>query len=136
MEGDIFMKRKKLILLLVFALIISILSGCSEAPKAPEGVSQEFYDDMLDVLKKLEKTKDKESTNEENGKDIIDKYKKDKLWLQPKEQEIIDAIDDMHLMVRLYYASDTANDMIVKHDINLVAELMELDIDVDKLMKK
>ena len=46
--------NKRLILLLIFVLTMGILVGCSKSIKAPEGVDQEFYDDMIIILNKLE----------------------------------------------------------------------------------
>ena len=47
--------NKKLILMLILVLSISVLSGCNEQLKAPDGVDQELFDDMIVILGKLEK---------------------------------------------------------------------------------
>lgn len=48
------MKIKKFILLLICILIIITLVGCSK-PKAPEGFTQEFYDDIIKTCNDLYK---------------------------------------------------------------------------------
>ena len=123
--------NKKLILLLVLVLTISTLVGCKK--DAPSDVTQEFYDDMLDCFKKLEKHKD---DKEKNGSDKIKEYLDNKIWLTHAEQEIIEAIDDMYFDVWFYYNSKEPNIHMVKDKIRKVADLMEVEIKSDKFITK
>lgn len=128
--------NKKLILLIILVLIMGISVGCSKTPKAPEGVNQEFYDDMIDCLKKLEKHK---GDKEKNGIEVIKDYKDNKLWLTVKEEKIIEAVDDLYFSVWSYHIEEdtTSKDrLMLIDDINKVSELMELDIDTKKLAPK
>lgn len=124
---------KKLILVLILVLGIGILAGCSSQQKAPEGVSQDFYDDMVSCLKKITKHRD---NDEKNGIDIVKEYKENKLWLNATEKEIIGAVSDMYLWVWLYYNGENPDRMIVRDTIVTVNNLMDIDIDIDKIVPK
>lgn len=122
----------KKILFLVFVLCVSAMFiGCKR--KAPEGITQEFYDDMIISLKKLEKEKGNKETN---GYDEVKRYLDNKIWLTHKEQETIEAIDDMYFWVWFYYNTDDAEALVVKSKIRDVVGLMELNINVDKIIIK
>lgn len=125
---------KKLILLLILVLTMGTLGGCDSTPKEiPDGVSEDFYDDMIACLKKLEKYRDNE---DKNGKDVIQDYLDNKVWLSSKEEEIIKAIDDMYFDVWFYHIADEPNEHMVKNAINEVADLMNIKIDTKKLINK
>lgn len=123
--------NKKLILMLIFVLIIGVLSGCEEQLKAPEGVDQEFFDDMIVILGKLEKTKGKLDTD--NGEKELDEYLENKLWLTNKEVEIVEAISDLHRWVWIYNdvkeEKELKDDLKLKSKIETVSELMNFDIE-------
>lgn len=123
--------NRKLILMLVLVLIVGALSGCKAKP--PEGVNQDFYDEMIDCLKKLEKHRDNE---DKNGSDIVQDYLENKIWLTSAEREIIEAIDDMYFEVWFYSIADDPNEHIVKHKIKMVAALMGVKLDIKKLINK
>lgn len=123
------MKNRKLILLLILVLISSIITGCQN--KAPEGVGQDFYDDMLECLTKLEKYKGDEDNN---GIGVIENYMENKIWLSTKEQEIIEAVDDMYFWVWLYHNDKDTNRMIVRDSIKNATYLLGIDINIDKLI--
>lgn len=125
--------NKKLILMIIFILTIGILVGCSSQPKAPEGVNQEFYDDMVECLKKLAKHK---NDDENNGIDVVEHYLEYESFLNTtKEVKIVKAMDDLYFWVDLYYYS-APEYSIVKSKVQDVAELMEIEIDIDKLLAK
>jgi len=121
--------NKKIVLLLVLILIVSIFTGCQA--KAPEGVGQDFYEDMVECLQKLEKYK---GDKENNGSDIIENYMKNKTWLTAKEQEIIEAIDEMYFWVWLHYNDKDTNIMIVRNEVMNVAHLLGININFDKFI--
>lgn len=125
------MNKKNIILLLILVLIVGILSGCQKEIKAPEGVDQEFYDDMVLILEKLEKTKGELDTD--NGEKELEEYLENKLWLQPKEVAIVEAIDDLHFWVWFYNDAkediELSDELSLKDKIRTVSELMELEID-------
>ena len=117
--------------MLILVLIIGVLSGCEEQLKAPEGVSQEFLDDMIVILGKLEKTKGKLDTD--NGEKELDEYLENKLWLTNKEVEIVEAINDLHRWVWIYNdvkeEKNLKDDLKLKSKIETVSELMNFDIE-------
>ncbi|MDD4780933.1 MAG: hypothetical protein PHT02_10105 [Tissierellia bacterium] len=123
--------NKKLILLLALVLVIGVLSGCNEQLTAPEDVDQEFFDDMIVILGKLEKTKGK--LNTDNGKKELEEYLENKLWLDYKEAEIVEAIDDLHFWVFFYNDvkedEELSDDLSLKSKIKDVSELMGFDIE-------
>lgn len=123
--------NRKLILLLILVLVTSILSGCKAKP--PEGVNQDFYDDMVECLKKLEKHRD---DKEKNGYDVVQDYLENKVWLASAEKEIIEAIDDMYFEVWFYSIADDPNEHIVKNKIKMVAVLMDMELNMKKLIDK
>ena len=122
--------NKKLILIVAMILILGVLSGCNEQLKAPEGVDQDFFDDMIVILEKLEKTKGKLDTD--NGEKELDEYLENKLWLDYKEVEIVEAIDDLHFWVFFYddvkEDEEFSDDLSLKSKIKDVSELMGFDI--------
>ena len=123
--------NKKLILMLILVLSISVLSGCNEQLKAPDGVDQELFDDMIVILGKLEKTKGKLDTD--NGKKELEEYLENKLWLDYREVEIVEAIDDLHFWVFFYddvkEDKELSDDLSLKSKIKTVSELMGFDIE-------
>lgn len=123
--------NRKIILLLVLVLSISFLAGCKKTP--PKDVSQDFYDDMIDCLKKLKKYKD---DNDKNGIDIVKEYLDNKIWLTQAERDIIVAVDDMYFEVWFYHIAEDPNEHIVKNKIKTVAALMDVSLDIDKLIAK
>lgn len=134
MGGDFMIKvNRKLVLLLILVLIVSVLGGCGSKQEAPEGVDQEFYDDMVDCLKKLQKYRDDE---DKNGSDIVQDYLENKIWLTSAEREIIEAIDDMYFEVWFYSIADDPNEHIVKNKIKKVAVLMDMELNMKKLLEK
>ncbi len=123
--------RKIVSTLLIMVFISSFLIGCQS--KKPEGVNQEFYDDMIECLKKLEKSKGDE---ENNGSDVVKKYIDDKVWLSTKEVEIVEAVDELYFWVWMYYNGTSKNRMVVINEIGKVSELMNLDININKIIPK
>lgn len=99
----------------------------------PEGVGQDFYDDMIECLKLLEKHK---GNDDKNGIETINNYKENRLWLSPAEREIVEAVSDMYFWVWLYYDSDNDQTMIARDTIMTVSNLMGVNIDVNKLLQK
>lgn len=123
--------RKFISILLVMVFIFSFLTGCQS--KKPEGVNQEFYDDMIECLKKLEKAK---GDKDNNGSDVVKKYIDDKVWLNTKEVEIVEAVDELYFWVWMYYNGTSKNRMLVINEIGKVSELMNLDININKIIPK
>ena len=123
--------NKKLILMLILVLTMGLLSGCNEQLKAPDGVDQDFFDDMIVILEKLEKTKGKLDTD--NGEKELEEYLENKLWLDYKEVEIAEAINDLHRWVWLYNdvkeEKELKDDLKLKSKIKDVSELMGFDIE-------
>ena len=126
--------NRKLISLLILMIAMSIIVGCSDTQKAPEGVDQEFYDDMVECLKKLQKHKGDE---EKNGIDVVEKYLDNKTFLSTtKEVKIIEAVDELYFYVWLYHSETGTERLMVKEKIQTVSDLMELDIDINKIIPK
>lgn len=97
--------NRKLILLLALILIVGILGGCSNTSKEiPQGVSEEFYDDMISCFKKLEKYKD---NDKKNGKEVIQDYLDNKIWLSHEEKKIIEIIAT--------HSRDFSHELVAKH---------------------
>ena len=119
--------KRKLALLLVFVLMVGILGGCNK--KAPEGVSQAFYDDMMDSIKKVK------GTDWSTGYGNVLKYKDVKDTLSKKEQDILKSIGEIYTYVSLN-DSDTNLfiDDIEKH-LEVFTRLMDIDVDIDKVIK-
>lgn len=112
--------NKKMVLLVLALCVSMTLAGCGSKQKAPEGVGQDFYDDMIECLKLLEKHK---GNDDKNGVEIINNYKENKLWLSPAEREIVEAVSDMYFWVWLYYDSDNDQTMIARDTIMTVSNL-------------
>lgn len=131
--------NRRLILLLILVLTMGTLVGCKK--QAPEGISQDFYDDMIEVLDKLKKTKGE--LNTDNGEDIIKKYKDSKIWLNSNEKDILDAMSDLHFWVWRYHTDNVEKDedsklknkLIILDNIKTLSSLMDLDINEKKLLK-
>lgn len=121
---------KRFILLLVVILFVGVLSGCSSPPKAPEGVDQEFYEDMVKSLKKLEQYK---GDRDKNGLDVVEKYHNNKVFLKEKEEKIIEAVNDLYLWVWMYHEFSDTKITTVEYGVENVVKLMDLNIDLDKL---
>lgn len=122
--------NKKLILLLVLVLVIGVLSGCDKQIKAPEGVDQEFFDDMIIILGKLEKSEGELDTD--NGKKELEEYLESKLLLKYKEVEILEAINDLHFWVwfngNIKEEKELKDNLRLKDKIKTVSELMGIDV--------
>ncbi len=142
--------NRKIILGIVLLLILSVLGGCKSKP--PEGVGQEFYDDMVSASKELIKIirNAKEIDVLDNdffkSKSYVkiyeyDKYKYDFLTLI--EQNILDTIDDLYLTSILYHNAIQNNKGTVSYyekDIikltKTFSNLMEIELDVNKILLK
>ena len=118
--------KRKLALLLVFVLMVGILGGCSK--KAPEGVSQAFYDDMLECIKKVNKPEGA------NGYKHIVKYKKVEDTLSEREQKILKSMSSIYMYVSLNDGASNTFDDKAKEQLEVFARLMDIDIKVDKII--
>lgn len=129
--------NRRLVLLLILVIAMAISVGCSKSQKAPEGISQEFYDDMIEVLKKLEKTKGEIDTD--NGEDIIKEYRENETWLAIKEKDILNDIEDLHFWVWFYNnkesESDLKDELMIRDKLRRVSTLMDLEIEENKFKK-
>ena len=127
-----------LVLSLILILTMAISVGCGESKKAPEGVSQDFYDDMIDVLKQIEKI-NSDVDWEGSGIDKIDEYKEVKNLLTPKEETILDNIDSLWLWVSIYKGGDQSkleDSLRVTRYVEDVEALLDIDINLKKILKK
>lgn len=127
--------NKKLILLLVLMLIASLMVSCKK--KAPDGISQKFYDDMIFSLNDLSKT----ITNTKTGNNLLDaflnseglqrvgEYKRGKNELSLKESSIVDNITDLYVYLEMYYNGILEEDKI-KDCVNNISDLLEVDINL------
>ncbi len=140
--------NKKIIMGIVLLLVLSILGGCKSKP--PEGVGQEFYDDMISASEELIKTiriakiitlSDNDILKTKNYTRICEynKYEYDSLTLV--EQNILNAINDLYFTSVLYY-DDIYNDIgrkdVYKKDIKKLAKtfsnLMGIELDANKIL--
>ena len=128
--------NRKLTLLLVFMMIIGVLAGCVSKSNAPEGIGQDFYRDMIGSLNKLAKYKGDDS---KNGFDIIEKYKENDIWLQPREKETIKEMKDVYFWVWMNseeHLKNEKNKMIAREHLMTIEKLLEIDIDLSKYIDK
>ena len=126
-----------LVLLLILILTMAILVGCGDSKKAPEGVSQDFYDDMVGILKEMEKAKRDDIIDIDDGK--IDIYKEERVFLTLKEEDILDNVSDLQFWAWLY--DDDGDDKIqdklrVARSVENISRLMEVDINLKKILNK
>lgn len=139
--------NRRLILLIILVLTMAISVGCSKAKKT-EGVSQEFYDDMIFVSENLIKSTreakvfdlDKSDILNGKGYEKISKYEEDYSQLNNIEKSIFDTIDELYFLTAIYYdmyyKDLTPPDKDVKQSAETFAKLMEIEVDVDKLILK
>lgn len=129
--------NKKLILLIILVLIMGISVGCSKTPKAPEGVSQEFYDDMIFILNDLSKTitntKVKDSLLDvflnSEGIKKVGEYKRSVDELSLKESSIIENISNLYVYLEMYYNGISEED-VIEDSVNAISDLLEINIDL------
>lgn len=129
--------NKRLILLLILVLIISVLSGCG-SKKVPEGVSKEFYNDMIFVLSDMSKTISKTKSNDSlldaflssEGLSMLGDYEDKSSTLTIKESSIVDNLKVMYINLEMYHNNVLDKDT-VKQKIEEISKLLELDIDLN-----
>lgn len=132
-----------LILLLILVLIIGILMGCSKTPKAPEGVGQDFYDDMLDCSEDLIKVVKNAKTTFIADSDILksDGYNKIKTYIESEEKltllerNILSTIEELYFKVAMYH-DGSAIESDIKDLATTFSNLMEIEFDANKVLLK
>lgn len=128
--------NKRLILLLVLALAIGILGGCS-SKKIPEGVGQEFYDDMIFVLDDMSKTTLKTKVGDSlldaflssEGLIMIGEYEDKEDTLTIKELSIVNNLRVLYINLEMYH-NNVLDEDTVKQKIEDISKLLEIDIDL------
>ena len=127
------MSKSNVKLLLIIILTLSVIVGCDTQTKnIPEGVSEEFYDDMVECFKKLEKHKD---NDDKNGRDVVQDYLDNQIWLSSTEKEIIKAVDGMYFEVWFYHMATEPDKHVLRYSIQKASELMGIEIDSKKIAK-
>lgn len=142
--------NRKIVLGIILLLIIGVLCGCKSKP--PEGVGQEFYDDMIlaseELIKIIRNTKEIDVLDNDFFKSRsyvriyeYDKYEYELLTLI--EQNILNTIDDLYLTSILYHNAIQNNKGTMSYyekDIIRLTEtfsnLMEIELDVNKILLK
>lgn len=131
------------LLLLILVLIMGISAGCSKTPKAPEGVGQDFYDDMLDCSEDLIKVVKNAKITFIADSDILksDGYNKIKTYIESEEKltllerNILSTIEELYFKVAMYY-DGVATESDIKDLATTFSSLMEIKFDVDKVLLK
>lgn len=135
------MSRKVFLMILVLCISM-IFTGCKK--KAPEGISQEFYDDMIFALEDLMNelnaiTKEDDTLKaiaEIKGYDVLHNYtytnKFDTLTL--KEQSILDDMRKLYTCVAMYYQDSVIEREDIEEYINSLTNALEIEIDIDKII--
>ena len=129
--------NKRLILLLVLVLAIGTLSGCG-SKKIPEGVGQEFYDDMIFVLDDISKTILATKVGDSlldaflssEGLSIIGDYEDKEDTLTIKELSIVDNLRVLYINLEMYHNNVLDKDIVIQK-IEDVSKLLEIDIDLN-----
>jgi len=131
---------KKWLIIFICCMLI-FCSGCSNQYKAPEGVNQYFYNDMVECIKLTEKTL--ETKNEKHIREIekIDENAKNNYGLSEKEVKILTEIFNMCSSLSQYILeyfegdynvnklidSETIGGEILLKNIQEAISVMELD---------
>lgn len=133
------MKQNKIVVLIVLILCMCLmLVGCKKTP--PEGVSQNFYDDMLKCLDEITHIKQGSFSLEEfKIKPISDyegfmtmyKYTLKYDELSNVEQMILNSISDAYeYLIACHDGLDYRREFI--DSIQVFSALMDIKIDIDK----
>lgn len=117
-------------ILLVLSMVI-VLIGCDNKNQVPDGVGQDFYNDMINCLKKLEKYKDNE---DKNGRAVVDEYLENKIWLSATEKEIIESMDETYFWIWMYYNTEGDNVFLVRNHIINTTSLLGVKTDINKFI--
>lgn len=134
--------NKKIILMLFLVLIMGISVGCRKTQNAPEGVSQEFYDDMVNISEKLIKTvKNAKNTSIENS-DILkdDGYGKIVQYIEDSDLTLIEytianTLEDIYFKVAMYHDGIPLEEDI-KELVQSFSELMNMEFEANKILLK
>lgn len=136
--------NRRLILLIILVLIMGISVGCSKTPKAPEGVSQEFYDDMIfiskDMIKTVRNMKDPDPSNgdlkQSEGRDRLLDYKYELIdSLTLTEKTIVEELYEIYFLLSLH-TNEIYKDEEITEAVETFSNLMEIEFDVDKILLK
>mgnify|MGYP001164608904 FL=1 len=135
--------NKKLKLMLILVLVIGVLSGCGKQAKVPEGVNQEFYDDMIECSEGLIKTIKNAKITSLLESDIlnneyyskIQEYMNNTDGLTLIEQNILTSIENLYFHVAMQYDGAELSDEI-KEYAQTFSKLMEMEVDVNNLLLK
>ena len=135
--------NRKLILLLVLVLIVTILSGCKN--KAPEGINQEFYKNIVntsnEIMKEIPNIKKEDVINNTTVKfqsysEFCDKYYSDyesgSLTIAEEKafKALISTVLYVNTDLRLHY--EKGEEFPSKNTVDKIeklAELLEIDIE-------
>ncbi len=122
---------KRLIMILLVLSMVIVLIGCDNKNQVPDGVGQDFYNDMINCLKKLEKYKDNE---DKNGRAVVDEYLENKIWLSATEKEIIESMDETYFWIWMYYNTEGDNVFLVRNHIINTTSLLGVKTDINKFI--
>lgn len=138
--------NKRLILLVILVLVVGVLGGCKK--KAPEGMSQGFYDDTIQCAKDLEKII-KNTTKKDIDEDFIffsesildftSKYQNSDLTVSESKafDKMFEMVAFVDAGVREYF--DTGN-YFTNEEVEEVAEelskMLDIEIDADDFIIK
>lgn len=129
--------QKALSLMLIVVLVGVVLVGCGDNKEAPEDVTQVFYDDMVDVVRQIEKERDSDAVFE-IGIEKTDEYTESENILSEKEKYILNEVRLLRLNIATYdkNSTDTKDRLLSEKHIEAVSALLEIDINTNKMLNK
>lgn len=131
--------NKRVVLLVLILCISIVFVGCKK--KAPEGVSQDFYDDMVKYSDELIKIVKNAKTTTLTESDILENeyyegvvgYTDNIEDLTLLERQILESIEKLYFYAAMQCDGARLNEEITE-EAKTFSKLMEIDFDVDDLL--
>ncbi len=132
---------RKISILLIFILVLGLFSGCASSDKIPDGVSEEFYNDMMaygNELIKINEEYDKievEDSIKISKREAIRKivlYNKNVDNLSLQEQKILKSALNLNIALIMYKDDKETFKEDLIESVEKFNQLMQIDLDIIK----